>query len=72
MNNPFEDEDAEFQVLVNSEGQYSLWPSFRETPPGWQATGPSGSRRTCLDWIDANWTDIRPRSLTGAAGKRSE
>jgi MbtH protein len=28
MTNPFEDEDGEFRVLVNDEGEYSLWPTF--------------------------------------------
>jgi MbtH protein len=69
MDNPFENEDGDFRVLVNGEGQYSLWPSFREAPPGWQVTGPSGSRKICLDWIEASWTDIRPRSLTGTVGE---
>ncbi len=72
MNNPFDDEDAEFRVLVNDMGQYSLWPAFREVPPGWRVTGPSGSRRTCLDWIEANWTDVRPRSLSGVVGERAD
>ena len=63
MANPFEDETGEFIVLVNSEGQYSLWPTFREVPPGWTVVGPRGKRQECLDWIAANWTDMRPLSL---------
>lgn len=63
MTNPFEDESGEYLVLVNQEKQYSLWPSFLEIPTGWAATGPRGERRDCLDWIDANWVDMRPRSL---------
>lgn len=64
--NPFEDEDGDYLVLVNGEGQHSLWPSFIPVPDGWQATGPRGQRAVCLDWIDANWTDMRPRSLIEA------
>jgi MbtH protein len=63
MTNPFDDDDGEFIVLVNDEEQYSLWPAFREIAPGWRAVGPKGSRRTCLDWIDATWTDMRPKAL---------
>ena len=48
-------------VLLNAEGQYSLWPAFREAPPGWTLTGPQGGRRICLEWIEAHWTDVRPR-----------
>jgi uncharacterized protein YbdZ (MbtH family) len=63
MSNPFDEETGEFVVLVNAEGQYSLWPAFRELPRGWAATGPSGARQTCLDWIETHWTDMRPKSL---------
>src|SRR5262249_11446257 len=66
MRNPFENEDGEYLVLVNHEGQHSLWPSFREIPAGWTATGPRGARQECLDWIEANWTDMRPKSLIAA------
>ena len=66
MTNPFEDENAEYLVLINDEQQYSLWPAFRDIPAGWRATGPKGKRRECLDWIDKNWTDMRPKSLRDA------
>jgi len=64
MANPFEDETADFVVLVNHEGQFSLWPAFRDVPQGWTKTGPAGGRQHCLDWIEQHWTDMRPRSLT--------
>lgn len=63
MTNPFEDEDGEYLVLVNGEGQYSLWPSFRDVPAGWEAVGPRGKRKECLDYIEEHWTDMRPKSL---------
>jgi MbtH protein len=63
MTNPFEDESAEYLVLVNHEGQYSLWPTFKEVPGGWSAIGPRGKRDICLSWIKENWTDMRPLSL---------
>ena len=63
MTNPFEDPDGEYLVLVNDEGQHSLWPAFREIPAGWTATGPNGRRQECLDWIEANWTDMPPAAL---------
>ena len=28
MTNPFEDENGTYVVLINDEGQYSLWPDF--------------------------------------------
>ena len=63
MSNPFESDDLEYVVLVNEEGQHSLWPAFREAPMGWEMIGPRGKRQQCLDWIEAVWTDLRPRSL---------
>jgi protein arginine N-methyltransferase 1 len=66
MTNPFDDESAEFYVLVNEEQQHSLWPAFAAAPDGWTvATGPDG-RQNCLDYIEANWTDMRPKSLADA------
>ena len=71
MTNPFEDENGEYLVLVNDEGQHSLWPSFREVPAGWKTFGPRGKRKECLDWIEVNWTDMRPLSLVRAMAKHS-
>lgn len=66
MTNPFEDPDADYLVLVNDEGQHSLWPAFRSVPAGWNITGPRDKRQVCLDWIDEHWTDMRPLSLVRA------
>ncbi|MBX6389089.1 MAG: MbtH family protein [Frankia sp.] len=67
--NPFDDPDGTFLVLVNDEGQHSLWPSFAQVPAGWtQVFGPS-SRQEALDYVEANWTDLRPRSLVEAMGE---
>jgi MbtH protein len=66
MTNPFEDETGLYVVLVNDEIQYSLWPSFRPTPPGWTVAVESCSRQECLTWIESNWTDLRPKSLVDA------
>ncbi|MBM7168685.1 MbtH family protein [Streptomyces sp. G44] len=63
MSNPFENPDGTFLVLVNDEGQHSLWPSFAEVPAGWTvALGPT-DRRTCLAHVEEHWTDMRPLSL---------
>jgi MbtH protein len=61
--NPFDDEDGEFYALVNDEGQYSLWPTFADVPEGWSVVHGPGSRQEALGHIEANWTDLRPRSL---------
>lgn len=63
MTNPFDDEKGEFLILVNDEGQHSLWPVQFDLPAGWRTIGPRGERQMCLAWIDENWTDMRPLSL---------
>jgi MbtH protein len=63
MTNPFDDEAGEFLVLINDEGQHSLWPTQFDVPAGWRKIGPQGTRQACMEWIDANWTDMRPLSL---------
>jgi len=67
LTNPFESDDVDYRVLVNSEGQHSLWPTFRDLPPGWSVIGPTGRKQECLDWIETHWTDMRPKSLIGSA-----
>ncbi|MEE1820580.1 MbtH family protein [Streptomyces sp. NPDC004288] len=61
--NPFDDTDGRFLVVVNGEGQHSLWPSFAEVPGGWDVALAETTREACLEFIEANWTDLRPRSL---------
>ena len=61
--NSFDDDEGRFLVLVNDEGQHSLWPSFAEVPGGWTVVFGEDSRQACLDYVDAHWTDLRPRSL---------
>ncbi|GAA1502540.1 MbtH family protein [Sphaerisporangium rubeum] len=63
MTNPFDDPDGVFLVLVNAEGQHSLWPQFAEVPAGWDTAYGPAPRQSCLDHVEANWTDMRPRSL---------
>jgi MbtH protein len=64
MANPFESDSITYCVLVNSEGQHSLWPSFRDIPHGWSIVGPTGDRNLCLRWIESNWIDMRPKSIS--------
>jgi MbtH protein len=66
MTNPFEDENGTYHVLINNEGQYSLWPSFVEVPDGWTIVLNSNKRAVCLEYINRNWTDMRPKSLIAA------
>jgi MbtH protein len=63
MTNPFDDENGTFFVLVNDEGQHSLWPSFADVPEGWNVVFGEEARAACMDYIETNWTDMRPKSL---------
>src|ERR1700684_1737562 len=63
VTNPFEDPDAQYLVLINDEGQHSLWPVFADVPDGWKVIFGEDGRQECLDFIEANWTDMRPNSL---------
>lgn len=59
-----EDEDKTiYQVVVNGEEQYSIWPEYRENPLGWTDVGKVGLKAECLDYIKEVWTDMRPLSL---------
>jgi uncharacterized protein YbdZ (MbtH family) len=73
MPSPFEDQTKQFNVLINAEEQHSLWPREIAIPAGWQAVS-GGSLEQCTAYVDANWTDMRPRSLrlaqAGADGGR--
>ncbi len=59
------------KVLINEEGQYSIWPAGQNAPSGWKETGPVGSKAECSAYVDANWTDMRPLSLQKAMASNS-
>lgn len=63
MTNPFENENGTYKVLINEEGQHSLWPAFLNIPEGWSSIYGEESRKNCLEFINANWTDLQPKSL---------
>lgn len=59
----FDDESIPFQIIINHEEQYSIWPSGKSIPSGWREVGFSATKAECLAHIDAVWTDMRPLSL---------
>jgi MbtH protein len=52
-----------YDVVLNHEEQYSIWPAHREPPLGWNRAGKQGSKADCLAYIETVWTDMRPLSL---------
>jgi MbtH protein len=59
-------EPERWMVLINDEGQYSLFPSELPVPGGWRAVGFDGDKEQCTQYVDEHWTDMRPASLRRA------
>lgn len=61
----FEDDDTTtiYEVVMNHEEQYSIWPADRAVPAGWTIVGFRGIKSDCLAHIKEIWTDMRPLSL---------
>ena len=56
-------ESARYKVVVNHEGQYSIWFAHRANAPGWRDAGRAGSKEECLRFVREVWVDMRPLSL---------
>ena len=56
-------DNRQYQVVVNEEEQYSLWPAECECPRGWRKAGKQGTKEECLNYVKQVWTDMRPLSL---------
>lgn len=58
-----EEDKTVYDVVMNHEEQYSIWPAGREIPLGWKAVGKTGLKPECLEYIKEVWTDMRSLSL---------
>ncbi|HEY2115696.1 MAG TPA: MbtH family NRPS accessory protein [Candidatus Angelobacter sp.] len=59
-----EQEDSRiYNVVINHEEQYSIWPAHKTLPPGWSCVGVTGRKNDCLEHIKTVWTDMRPLSV---------
>lgn len=61
-----------YNVVINDEEQYSIWPADRDCPAGWRPVGPTGPKQECLGYIDQVWTDITPLSVRQALQRDRE
>jgi uncharacterized protein YbdZ (MbtH family) len=61
--NPFDNENGTFYALMNEEGQYSLWPTCTDVPAVWTVAHGEETRKSCLDYVEEHWNDMRPRGL---------
>ena len=52
-----------YNVVINHEEQYSIWPAHKENPAGWTTVGAPCRKSECLARIEEIWTDMRPVSL---------
>ncbi|MGF1664152.1 MAG: MbtH family NRPS accessory protein [Kineosporiaceae bacterium] len=65
-----EEDEEQVMVVVNEEGQYSVWPMAADAgpPAGWTDTGVSGSRRACLEHVASVWEGPRVARREPGAG----
>lgn len=63
MANEMTQAEALFEVVVNDEGQYSIWAANKTIPAGWNKAGKLAKKEECLAYIAEVWTDMRPLSL---------
>lgn len=68
MSNLSDDSHGRFLVVVNDEGQHSLWHGPSPVPDGWNVVHGPADRSSCLEYVNENWTDMRPRSLVDHIG----
>lgn len=67
----FGDESGTFNVVVNDQGQMSIWPSDRENALGWRDEGFKGTKPECLAHIDEVWLDLCPTPAQADAGTKA-
>ncbi|STY10005.1 MbtH family protein [Legionella quinlivanii] len=63
MLNQIDNDQKIYNVVINDEGQYSIWPANKNKPEGWSEAGFQGLKKDCLLYIKEAWKDMRPLSL---------
>ena len=62
--------EVTYTVVVNHEEQYSIWPTHKDMPLGWNGVGKTGTKEECLAHIKDVWTDMRPLSVRKAMAEK--
>lgn len=57
------DDTTTYNVIVNHEEQYAIWPDFKQIPTGWRYGNKTGAKSDCLAYIKEVWTDLRPLTV---------
>ena len=52
-----------FEVVINHERQYAIWPAEKPLPPKWSKAGIARPRDECLTYVRQIWQDMRPLSV---------
>lgn len=52
-----------YNVVINHEEQYSIFPAEKPLSKTWKLTDKNGSYQECMDYIEEVWTDMRPLSI---------
>ena len=71
MNQGGDDDSTRYEVVINDEEQYSVWPIGAERLLGWRAVGKEGTKAECLRYIGEVWIDMRPLSVRRQLRDRS-
>jgi len=69
MQSSEDEDDRMYNVVMNDEQQYSIWPDGKNLPSGWLKIGTTGHQAECLRHIESVWTDMRPLSVRRAMAK---
>jgi MbtH protein len=54
-------DETKYIVVMDENGEYSMWPAGEELPPGWSDTGKSGTQDECLEFI---MSEMQARGVT--------
>jgi uncharacterized protein YbdZ (MbtH family) len=66
---PDKEDIITYEVAVNHEEQYSIWPDYKEAPLGWKSVGKSGPTAECIEPV-INFKRVPPqRSLASRLRK---
>jgi MbtH protein len=53
----WETPDTQYTVVkYDKDGRYSIWPTDRDPPLGWDEVGKQGTKAECLDYIERVWS----------------
>lgn len=52
-----------YDVVINDDGYYSIWPDARELPLGWRREGMNGTEEECVAHVEQVWRGLDPKAL---------